>query len=65
IGTTSVFPYIAGPVVWARRTGVPSIEINPGVTDVSHIVTHHLRMRAADALPELWRRMHPPEPAED
>ncbi|ATE61414.1 NAD-dependent deacylase [Thauera sinica] len=65
IGTTSVFPYIAGPVVWAYRNGVPSIEINPGETDVSPIVTHHLRTRAADAMPELWRRMHPSEPAED
>ena len=64
IGTTSVFPYIAGPVVWAWRSGVPSVEINPGDTEVSHIVTHRLRMRAAEALPELWRRMHPCEPAE-
>lgn len=65
VGTTSVFPYIAGPVVWAYRNGVPTVEINPGDTDVSHIVDHRLRMRAADAMPELWRRMHPPELAED
>ena len=65
IGTTSVFPYIAGPVVWAARRGVPTIEINPGDTAVSRIVDHRLRMRAAEALPELWRRMHPCDPAED
>ncbi|MBN8441976.1 MAG: NAD-dependent deacylase [Thauera sp.] len=65
IGTTSVFPYIAGPVVWGYRRGVPTVEINPGDTDVSHIVDHRLRMRAAEAMPELWRRMHPAEPAED
>lgn len=64
IGTTSVFPYIAGPVWWARQAGVPTIEINPGDTEVSHLVTHRLKMRAAEAMPEIWRRMHPPEPAE-
>ena len=65
IGTTSVFPYIAGPVVWAARQGVPTVEINPDDTTVSGVVEHRLRMSAAEALPELWRRMHPPEPAED
>ncbi len=65
IGTTSVFPYIAGPVLWAARQGVPTIEVNPGDTTVSGIVDHHLRMGAAEALPELWRRMHPRDPAED
>ncbi|MBW7861823.1 MAG: NAD-dependent deacylase [Rhodocyclaceae bacterium] len=65
IGTTSVFPYIAGPVWWARQAGVPTIEINPGETEVSHLVTCRLRMRAAEAMPELWQRLHPHEPAED
>lgn len=64
IGTTSVFPYIAGPVMWAAQLGIPTIEINPGDTEVSRYVDLRLRMRAAEALPELWRRMHPPEPAE-
>ncbi len=65
IGTTSVFPYIAGPVVWAWRAGVPTVEINPGDTEVSHIVDRRLQMGAAEAMSELWRRMHPAEPAED
>ncbi len=65
IGTTSVFPYIAGPVVWAWEAGVPTVEINPGDTEVSGIVDHHLRMGAAEAMSELWRRTHPAEPAED
>jgi NAD-dependent deacetylase len=59
IGTTSVFPYIAGPVWWAQQMDVPSVEINPGDTEVSRLVTHRLRMKAADALPEIWRRLHP------
>lgn len=65
IGTTSVFPYIAGPVVWAARDGVPTVEINPGETQVSHIVRHRLRMSAAEAMLALWYRIHPHEPAED
>lgn len=65
IGTTSVFPYIAGPVWWADQMGVPSVEINPGETEVSGIVTHRLRLRAAEAMPELWRRLHPERPLED
>ncbi|ENO84932.1 NAD-dependent deacylase [Thauera linaloolentis] len=65
IGTTSVFPYIAGPVVWAARDGVPTVEINPGDTEVSRIVRHRLRMTASEAMHELWYRIHPHEPAED
>lgn len=59
IGTTSVFPYISGPIWWADQVGVPSVEINPGETEVSRLVTHRIRMKAAEAMPELWRRLHP------
>lgn len=65
IGTASVFPYISGPVWWAEQVGVPSVEINPGQTEVSHIVSEHVRMRAAEAMPELWRRLHPEHPVDD
>lgn len=57
IGTTSVFPYIAAPVLMARRRGIPSIEINPGQTEVSDLVGMRLRERAAVVLPELQRRL--------
>jgi len=50
IGTTSGFPYIAGPVIEAAEAGVPTIEINPGATTVSALVDHRLRMRAAEAM---------------
>ena len=33
IGTTSVFPYIAGPIELARRCGWATIEINPVYSD--------------------------------
>ncbi|AUM01251.1 NAD-dependent deacylase [Zoogloeaceae bacteirum Par-f-2] len=65
IGTTSVFPYIAGPVRWAQQQGIPSVEINPGDSEISAVVTHRLQMGAADALTAIWRRLHPPDPAED
>ncbi|THF59424.1 NAD-dependent deacylase [Pseudothauera rhizosphaerae] len=65
IGTTSVFPYIAGPVWWASQQNIPTVEINPGETEVSQLVTHRLRLGAADALTALWHRLHPAEPAED
>jgi len=58
IGTSSVFPYIAGPVVWTRQAGKPTIEINPGETGVSPYVSHPLRVRAAEALPEIWRHLY-------
>lgn len=57
IGTTSVFPYIAGPVVQAARIGVPTIEINPGDTEVSSVVSLRIRERAALVLPRLAERL--------
>ncbi len=50
VGTSSLFPYIAGPVWSAARAGVPTVEINPGRTDVSGEVRWHLRCGAAEAL---------------
>ena len=53
IGTTSVFPYIAQPVIAAARKGVPTAEINPGSSEVSHLVRYRVRERAAVALQQL------------
>lgn len=53
IGTTSVFPYIAEPVLDARRRGGLTVEINPGTSEVSHVVHHRLRMGAAAAMDAL------------
>jgi NAD-dependent deacetylase len=50
VGTSSLFPYIAGPVWSAARAGVPTVEINPDRTDVSEVVRWHLRAGAAEAL---------------
>jgi NAD-dependent deacetylase len=57
IGTTSVFPYIAGPVHQARRAGIPTIEINPGDSEVSAIVDHRLKQRAVIAMQNIWEQL--------
>ena len=54
IGTTSVFPYIAGPIQAARRYGWATIEINPTPTKVSRLVDVKLSMRAAEAMDAIW-----------
>jgi NAD-dependent deacetylase len=56
IGTTSVFPYISGPMELARRRGWATIEINPSETNVSDLVAVKLSMRAAEAMDAIWTR---------
>lgn len=50
IGTTSVFPYIAGPVVQASQMGIPTVEINPTDTNVTRFVDYKLTSGAAATL---------------
>jgi NAD-dependent deacetylase len=50
IGTTSVFPYIAEPVYAVKRDGGLAVEINPGDTEVSHVVDVRLKSGALAAL---------------
>lgn len=57
VGTTSVFPYIAAPVLQTARLGKLTIEINPGDTEVSNFVRYRLQQRAAVALPDLEREI--------
>jgi NAD-dependent deacetylase len=54
IGTTSVFPYIAQPILNARYMRKPTIEINPAETEVSDFADIKLRMKAAEALDAIW-----------
>ena len=54
IGTSSIFPYIKGPMVHARFKKKPTIEINPGVTELSDSVDIKLSMGAAEALDRIW-----------
>lgn len=57
IGTSSAFPYIVQPVVWAAQSGIPTVEINPGETIVSSVVGHRLPMGAAAAMTALLDRL--------
>ncbi|MCB1918035.1 MAG: NAD-dependent deacylase [Rhodocyclaceae bacterium] len=57
VGTTSVFPYVAAPVWWASRMGWPTVEINPGESEVSGIVDVRLRMAAAEAFAAIGLRL--------
>jgi NAD-dependent deacetylase len=59
IGTTSVFPYIAGPIELARHRGWPTVEINPETTRVSHLISERLPMGAAEAMDAIWTRFGP------
>ncbi len=53
VGTSSPFPYVTDPVLQVRRRGGASIEINPGRTRMSELVTHKLSVGAADAMTRL------------
>ncbi len=59
VGTTSVFPYIAAPVLIGAEEGAGTVEINPDDTEVSHAVRWRLRMGAAEALVALEERLGP------
>lgn len=54
VGTSSLFPYIAFPVVQASQLGWTTIEINPSVTQVSHLVNYRLESGAAKTLDRIW-----------
>lgn len=55
VGTTSVWQYIAAPVVAAHRAGIPTVEINPGTTQVSNLAKYRIRAGARDAFEALWQ----------
>ena len=54
IGTTALFPYIADPVFNAAQTNTLTVEINPGSTELSDVVDIQLKLRAAEALDQIW-----------
>ena len=49
IGTTSIFPYIAQPIHDATEKFLPTIEINPGRTDITDQVAFKLECGAVEA----------------
>jgi len=56
VGTSSVFSYAAEPIHMAAEAGRPIVEINPDLTEVSHVASIKLAMRAAPALDAIWQR---------
>ena len=57
IGTTSVFPYIAAPVLQAAARGRPTVEINPTETEVSEVVRIKIAAGAASTLAAIEARL--------
>ncbi|MBV7562320.1 NAD-dependent deacylase [Pseudomonas sp. sia0905] len=53
VGTSASFPYIAEPVVQARRSGGVTVEVTLSRTEISHLVDFRLEQRALDVFPEL------------
>ena len=58
IGTTSVFPYIQQPIIDAKYSKRPTVEINPAETEISHIVDIKINSGAAEALDRIWREFN-------
>lgn len=56
VGTSSVFPYISQPIIAAKRSGKPTIEINLEDTEISGWVDFKIRMHAQDALVALRKK---------
>jgi NAD-dependent protein deacetylase/lipoamidase len=54
IGTSALFAYVARPVLVARSEGIPTIEINPGETDLSDVVDIRIKATAKTALKAIW-----------
>ena len=58
IGTTSVFQYIAQPVLDAVSKGVPTVEINPTETTVSRFVKYRIADTAVTTLESIWEKLN-------
>lgn len=54
IGTSSLFPYIVEPVIWAAQNGIATVEINPAETTISGLVDYALKDGAATAMGRIW-----------
>ncbi len=57
IGTTSVFPYIAQPVLINASAGRTTVEINPAHSEVSDLVRYRFQAGAVETLEALWSRL--------
>lgn len=53
VGTSALFPYIANPIYLARQTDCVTVEINPGQTELSHVVDFKLSTEATPGLEQI------------
>ncbi|MFA5008264.1 MAG: NAD-dependent deacylase [Candidatus Omnitrophota bacterium] len=56
IGTTSVFPYIQQPIIYAKSKNKPTVEIDPSDTEISSIVDIKISQCATQALDNIWSK---------
>ena len=56
VGTSSLFDYITVPIELAHAAGIPTVEINPECTPVSHLMDIKISGSAAEVLDDLWDR---------
>jgi NAD-dependent deacetylase len=57
IGTSSQFPYIQEPVIFAAKSGITTIEINPEETSISPIVNYKISEGASKAMRNIWNEL--------
>lgn len=57
VGTSALFSYIAGPILAAYSKGIPSVEVNPGETDLSDVFRYRIPLTAAAAFDAIQREM--------
>lgn len=54
VGVTTMFPYLARPLLLAKAEGIPTVEIGNHRTDVSDLVDFRFRGSPARVLPLIW-----------
>lgn len=59
VGTSAMFGYVVRPITRASAAGVPTVEINPGTTDLTNFVRFRLPVPASEAARRLAARLWP------
>ncbi|MEO8702372.1 MAG: Sir2 family NAD-dependent protein deacetylase [Kofleriaceae bacterium] len=60
IGVTTMFPYLARPLLVAKSEGIPTVEIGPQHTDISDVVDFRFRgspMRVLDLIGDVYQQL--------
>ncbi len=54
IGTPTMFPYLARPVLLARAAGIPTVEIGPQQSEISDIVDFRFKASTESVMGAIW-----------